>query len=218
MTALNAEISPNSIVLSMDTLALRKDDNGKTVPAYFTQKFEYYPFTQSILCGTGDFSIIRIAMDKSRSILSKEVETFSLLIRDFLKNNIENVNTDTTIYIFGFDEDMNTHAYALRSTDRFDIQEIASYSNPNWILKPQCEEAIDYLLNDYSNNKIHVFKELMKIEKNIDDKKIKNKVGIGGQNILIDLVVKDGKILSITNVIDEFEDYDKQYKFCLDNL
>ena len=73
MTALNAEISPNSIVLSMDTLASRKDDNGKTVPSYFTQKFEYYPFTQSILCGTGDFSIIRIAMDESRSILSSLV-------------------------------------------------------------------------------------------------------------------------------------------------
>ncbi|QLL68639.1 terminase [Lactobacillus johnsonii] len=218
MTALNAEISPNSIVLSMDTLASRKDDSGKTVPSYFTQKFEYYLFTQSILCGTGDFSIIRIAMDKARSILSKEVKTFSLIIRDFLKNNIEKVNTDTTIYIFGFDEDLNTHAYALRSTDRFDMQEIASYSNPNWILKPKCEEAIDYLLNGDSNNKIHIFKELMKIEKNIDDKKIENKVGIGGQNILIDLVVKDGKILSITNIIDEFEDYDKQYKFCLDNL
>jgi hypothetical protein len=58
----------------------------------------------------------------------------------------------------------------------------------------------------------------MKIEKNIDDKKTKERVGIGGQNILINLVAKDGKILSITNIIDEFEDYDKQYKFCLENL
>lgn len=218
MTALNAEISPNSIILSMDTLASRKNNNGKTIPSYFTQKFEYYPFTQSILCGTGDFSIIRLSFDRSRSILSKEVKTFSLIIRDVLKNNIEKVNTDTTIYIFGFDEDMNTHAYALRSTNKFGIQEIASYSNPNWILKPQCEEAIDYLLNSDSNNKIHIFKELMKIEKNIDDKKTKERVGIGGQNILINLVAKDGEILSSINIIDEFEDYDKQYKFCLENL
>lgn len=113
---------------------------------------------------------------------------------------------------------MNTHAYALRSTNKFGIQEIASYSNPNWILKPQCEEAIDYLLNSDSNNKIHIFKELMKIEKNIDDKKTKERVGIGGQNILINLVAKDGEILSSINIIDEFEDYDKQYKFCLENL
>ena len=33
MTALNAEISPNSIILSMDTLASRKNNNGKTIPS-----------------------------------------------------------------------------------------------------------------------------------------------------------------------------------------
>lgn len=35
---------------------------------------------------------------------------------------------------------------------------------------------------------------------------------------IINLVAKDGEILSSINIIDEFEDYDKQYKFCLENL
>ena len=66
MTALNALIDTDTIILSMDTLVSMKDPKGKTVPQYFTQKFEYLPFAQSVIAGTGVIDVLKKAIKYAR--------------------------------------------------------------------------------------------------------------------------------------------------------
>lgn len=220
MTAMNAMVEPNAITLSMDTLASRRDKNGDVVPYYFSQKFEYYPFARSILCGTGSFSVIQKAMAFAKKILAKEVNTFTQIISDFLIDNPFNPNDETsTVYIFGFDEILRPHAFALRSTNNYKIEEIANYNHPNWFVKPASKAALDYLDQINSMDTMNLLKNLMRKEKEIDDaSSSKEKVGIGGENIVISLMPINDNLIAAINIIDTFDDYDQQYQYCLDHI
>lgn len=83
MTAMNALIEDNGITLSMDTLVSTRKKNGKVVPYYYTQKFEYYPFTKSILCGTGDFNVIQKVMNFSKKSCLKKLRLLLSLLMIF---------------------------------------------------------------------------------------------------------------------------------------
>lgn len=220
MTAMNVLIESNAITLSMDTLVSTRDKSGGIVPAYFTQKFNYYPFTKSILCGTGNYNVIQKAMAFSESILSREVITYTEMMSDFLFENKFNLNKETaTIYIFGFDENLLLHAFALRSTNNYEIEEIANYERPNIIIKPGYQAAINYLNSLRNEDTDDLLIKLMRKEKEIDAAApLNKKVGIGGENVVISLIPNDGKLLSVVKVIDVFNDYDEQYQYCLDRI
>lgn len=220
MTAMNAMIEPNAVTLSMDTLVSRRDKKDGIVPAYFTQKFKFYPFTKSILCGTGDYNVIQKAMIFSENILSREVMTYTEMMSDFLFENKFNLNKETsTIYIFGFDENLLLHAFALRSTNNYEIEEIANYRQPNFIVKPGYQTMMDYLNSLKNESTDDIFIKLMRKEKEIDATvPLEKKVGIGGENTVISLTTDNGKLLSVVKVIDTFEDYDQQYQYCLDHI
>lgn len=221
MTAMNALIEDNGITLSMDTLVSTRKKNGKVVPYYYTQKFEYYPFTKSILCGTGDFNVIQKVMNFSKKILSKEVETFTELIDDFLiENHFSKSKETSTIYILGFDDNLLPHAFALRSTNDYSIEEVANYNHPNFLMKPSSVEISKYFsLLKNTENSDDLFKKIMRKEKEIDDNTAQDKrVGIGGENILISVLPYDGKLMSVCKTIDVFDDYDNQYNYCLKHI
>lgn len=220
MTAMNALIENNSITLSMDTLVSRRVKNGEIVPSYYTQKFEYYPFTKSILCGTGDFNVIQKVMAFSKQILSKEVETFTELVNDFLvENHFSESKETSTIYIFGFDDDLRPHAFALRSTSNYSREEVAGYNKPNMLIKPASSEISKYFESIKNADSEEMFKKLMRKEKEIDDKASgTTKVGIGGENILISVIPYDGKLISVFKTIDVFNDYNDQYSYCLRHI
>uniref|UniRef100_UPI00155A2EF0 terminase n=1 Tax=Lactiplantibacillus plantarum TaxID=1590 RepID=UPI00155A2EF0 len=178
MTALNAMITKDTIVISMDMLVSKLNSVGELVPAYFTQKFEYMPFAKSVICGTGNYNIIQKAIESSRSILAKDVDTFTTFTSEFLitlnksKYKITDTNT-TTVYIFGFDEDGNARGYALRSTSDFLPDLIASSDNPSMILKPDLSsvpgfsEDMGSVLNETDD--IKKFIQMMRVEKKYDD-------------------------------------------------
>lgn len=220
MTAMNAIIEPDAVTLSMDTLVSTRDKKGNVIPSYFTQKFKFYPFTKSILSGTGDFNVIQKAMAFSESILSREVITYTEMMSDFLFENKFHLNKESsTIYIFGFDENLLLHAFALRSTNNYRIEEIANYERPNFLIKPNYQTALDYLNDLKSENTDDLLIKLMRKEKEIDaTAPLNKKVGIGGENVVISLVLNDGKLLSVVKVIDTFDDYDQQYQYCLDHI
>lgn len=220
MTAMNALIEDNVITLSMDTLVSRRTKNGEVVPSYYTQKFEYYPFTKSILCGTGDFNVIQKVMAFSKKVLSKEVETFTEIIDDFLIENYFSESKETsTIYVFGFDNNLRPHAFALRSTSNYHIEEVANYNKPNMLIKPASSEISKYFESLKNIDSEEIFKRLMRKEREIDDRASKStKVGIGGENIFISIIPYGGKLMSVCKTIDTFDDYDDQYNYCLRHL
>ncbi|MBO2724804.1 terminase [Lactiplantibacillus plantarum] len=225
MTALNAMITEDTIVISMDMLVSKLNSVGELVPAYFTQKFEYMPFAKSVICGTGNYNIIQKAIESSRSILAKDVDTFTTFTSEFLitlnksKYKITDTNT-TTVYIFGFDEDGNTRGYALRSTNDFSPDLIAGSDNPSMIFKPDLSsvpgfsEDMGLVLNETDD--IKKFIQMMRVEKKYDDQLTTGKVGIGGENIL--LIIGDNANTAAIQKIDVFDDYDEQYEYALENL
>ena len=225
MTALNAMITKDTIVISMDMLVSKLNSVGELVQAYFTQEFEYMSFATSDICGSGNYNIIKKAIESSRSILAKDVDTFTTFTSEFLitlnksKYKITDTNT-TTVYIFGFDEDGNTRGYALRSTSDFLPDLIAGSDNPSMILKPDLSsvpgfsEDMGLVLNETDD--IKKFIQMMRVEKKYDDQLTTGKVGIGGENIL--LIIGDNANTAAIQKIDVFDDYDEQYEYALENL
>lgn len=227
MTALNALVSKDDITISMDTLVSGRTKEGALTPLYFTQKFHILPSAQSVIAGTGMFDILREAIGLSQKLLVRDVSTLAELISDYLGTRDNSAllpdKGTATIYIFGFDMDQHTHAYALRSGENFNIDEIANYQNPKYILKPQQSEEKMRVLTEYTQNdnlSLELqFKKIMEQQKKWDDEldaSDKCKVNIGGENVLISMVsgFQQAAILKI----DKFSDYDEQYKYCLRKL
>lgn len=153
--------------------------------------------------------------------MSKEVETFTELIDDFLiENHFSKSKETSTIYILGFDDNLLPHAFALRSTNDYSIEEVANYNHPNFLIKPSSVEISKYFsLLKNTENSDDLFKKLMRKEKEIDDNTAQDKrVGIGGENILISVLPYDGKLMSVCKTIDVFDDYDNQYNYCLKHI
>lgn len=222
MTAMNALVRSDTIVLSMDTL-VSVNDGDRLVPGYFSQKFEYLPFAKSVICGTGNFEITKEVFKFSRTILVCEVDTLLELVFkklvDLDRNEYSRDESTVTIYIFGFDENGKTKAFSLRSTKNFIPELIADSKNPRNILKPSINNNI------YSNRIMGAFNQddefkalvdIMRIQKEYDDTISTEKVGIGGENVC--LLIADNSKVSIINKIDVFDDYQEKYKFCLDRL
>ncbi|WP_258115631.1 terminase [Levilactobacillus yiduensis] len=223
MTALNALIDTDTIVLSMDTLVSMKDSEGKTVPQYFTQKFEYLPFAQSVIAGTGVLDVLKKSFNASREILAFEVDVLADNISKFLKEDewVSSLPKEltSTIYVLGFTKDGETKAFALRSTNNFDAQVIAAEGQATAIFKPDLSSTDGFFDELEAANRTEDVDErlvkLMRVEKKYDDLDPYG-VGIGGENIR--LVFNSDASDARISKIDVFDDYVSQYQEAYNNL
>lgn len=221
MTAMNAMIGSDSIILSMDTLVSTYDEDGNIIPNYFTKKFEYMPFAKSVICGTGSSDVIEAAINISRRMLACEVDALAKMLSECLfgldedEYHISDAHT-STIYIYGFTEDGTVNAYALRSTKKFECELIADSDNPKTLIKPNFgEEFLDKANKALEQDDYFMaFRDVMRIEKEYDNQAGKHKVGIGGENTCL-IIAKDSND-AIIKKIDTFDDYSDQYQFALD--
>lgn len=223
MTAMNAEVQPDSITLTMDTLVSTRDSEGLH-PAYFNQKFQYIASEKSIVCGTGSFLIIREAFKLSREILAENVVVLAQLLKQALQKQYEELHNKyghAVVYIFGFDHELKTHAYAIRIQNKFDFDEIAGADHPKVIIKPGSSQNISVWKKfEQSDNYKKPFVQLMRFQKKTDDALDplnSSKIGIGGQNEMISLAVVPGITdpIAVVQMIDTFEDYGDTYDDCL---
>lgn len=224
MTILNASVAANEIILTMDTLVSNRIE-GSLEPAYFTQKFEYLPFANSIVCGTGNFDILRKIFDLTKNLLVREVDTLAVLVRGYAQKEFidmldESKYGTSTIYIFGFDEQKRTRVYALRSTNGYNLQYIAGFDRPSMILKPDISNTYkSRLMKVMDQDGYDSFIDIAKINKEYDDSLADNdkqKVGVGGE--LVAIVLSANYNEAIVSKIYTFEDYEEQYQFALDKL
>lgn len=223
MTALNAIVEDDSFIVSMDTL-VSTIRNDKRVPLNFTQKFQFLPFVNSVICGTGNFNFLNKVFDFSHQILANDATTFTKI----LSNNVQQIaedpsihldeNNTATLYIFGFGQNYEVEVYALRNSSGFKIETILNPEKRGFIIKPNNFESLEQkrevkqIINQEDPIKLLV--ELMRFEKSIDDNmENKDSVGIGGENIIIS--VSESGSAAVTSKIDAFEDYSKQYEYAL---
>jgi hypothetical protein len=221
MTALNAMIQKDLILLSMDTQVSTRTD-GKIGPAYYNQKFEVLPFAKSVIAGTGDYDTIIKAMQITKRLLVRDVETLAEMLRDTLKHEELNEERRSTLYLFGYDDVSRIRAFALRSGNSFEIEDLLKEESGILVLKPELEnrkEFLDLIENDSLDQVIQGFKLTMRKQKMIDEKKDvgdPERVGIGGENILC-LIGENFERINMFK-IDRFDDYDEQYNLALSNI
>lgn len=224
MTILNASVAADEIILTMDTLVSNRDEENLE-PVYFTQKFEYLPFADSIVCGTGNLDILRKVFDLTKSLLVREVDTLAEIVRDYAQKEFTHMLDETkygtsTIYIFGFDEQKRTRAYAIRSTDGYNLQYIAGYDKPSMILKPDITGAYKSRQIEALNQEgFKSFIDIAKINKEYDDSLMDSdaqKVGVGGE--LVAIVLSANYNQAIVSKLYTFEDYEEQYQFALNKI
>ena len=184
MTAFNYILGADSVVIFMDTLALRMD---KT-PLKYASKIFPLPHLRGVLCGTGSLNTI---MDwyvyVQGQIIGNTMDTPNKIAPSQLKKIHSkydlNGTNEATIYHFGFnpkEEGGRIQGFAFRSTNNFALEKLIDGIG----IKPHDNEIIKYLENllDTHNGSVEdLFINIMKFQKKNDDEgDPKKRIGIGG--------------------------------------
>ena len=175
MTAFNYILNQDYVLIFMDTLSLKVNRE----PFKYVSKIFPLPHLRGVLCGTG---LIQTIMDwhvyVQGQIIGNTMDIPNKVAPSQLKSihyKYNNVNTDATIYHFGFNQDeKRMKGFAFRSTNSFMLEEL----NDGIGIKPHDNEIIGYLtdnLESYGSSLENLIIEIMKLQKKADDKEIQER-------------------------------------------
>lgn len=216
MSALNAILTKDSVILAMDT---QVTEQGTGRPIKTVTKFLPLPHMNCIVCGTGSLELILkwFSFIENR-IISNGIYQLDKITNNYLNDIIGDVDYGCTIYQFGLHEiDKTFHGYVYRKDNNY-ISESLEYG---LICKPKdafIEENGVLNLNKFFDVPNQSYDELLfKImleQKEYDDSLPYDKqVGIGG---IMQIVYLTSEQYIIKNY-KYFDDYEEKYKIMTNN-
>lgn len=229
MTALNYILTKDSVMISMDSLITGIygiGENEDKVNVNFEAKMYPLPQFNAVICGTGSAQLKKDWYNfASTEIISRDIKYLNKLITEKLLEFEEGykLKVDTSIYQFGFDEDINEFVGFVYSTNngyksqkldilegvcKIDIIPMISSDKYREILEISKFETI----RGYEEFLINIMKE----QKRDDDlRESSNRAGIGGD---IHFLYMEKDFYTYKR-IHRFDDYDEVYEnICLIRL
>jgi hypothetical protein len=199
MTAAVFSISPEQVIIAMDTLAMA-GDTGK--PFFFTTKFYILPHLQGVMFATGIGDLASKWFSQLERYRARDIHRLDDFVtpalRDLGNEFGLNEKLTTTVYHVGYSEQESRYVgFAYRSTDLF-ASERLEYGLR---VKPPVEASPPQNFPDD-------FVAIMKRQKEIDDQKpMSERVHIGGEIHL--LLMQEGSMAVQT--VHRFDEYDSLY-------
>jgi hypothetical protein len=198
MSAAIFNISPDQIVLAMDTLAMSGDTKK---PCFFTTKFYLLPHIYGAMFATGVGNLATQWFVRLEHFLARDIhhldEYVTPVLQELGKEFGLNDDVTTTIYHIGYSETEQGYvAFAYRSTNDFKSERLQY----GFATKPPVPEAIATSSEDF----IQIMEEQRAMDNALPPEK---RVFIGGE---IQLLVLQNKTMTI-QTIHRFEDYEDLY-------
>jgi hypothetical protein len=199
MTAAVFSISPEQVIIAMDTLAMA-GDTGK--PFFFTTKFYILPHLRGVMFATGIGDLASKWFSQLERYLARDIHHLDDFVTPALRglgNELGlNEKLTTTVYHVGYSEQESRYVgFAYRSTDSF-ASERLEYGLR---VKPPVEAS-------HPQNFPDDFVAIMKRQKEIDDQKpMSQRVHIGGEIHM--LLMQEGSM--VVQTVHRFDEYDSLY-------
>lgn len=176
MTAINYIYDKSQVVVCMDTLSLDLDRK----PYRYMSKMFPIPHLRSVICGTGNADLLLnwVNLVQKYIIAAADISYLSKITSQKLieLNQEYSIDLTSTIYQFGYSEiDNEFKGYVYRSKSNF-LQEELMFSC--FAKKPDVE------FNFHEEIKEGLDKALINLvtkQKDVDDKKVGNRIGVGGE-------------------------------------
>lgn len=206
MTALNYSLRKDQVILSMDTLVC----DEKLMPINFMTKIFTLPHINCIIGGVGYRDLILDLYNYTQTqLVAKDV---TLLNREIAKKlevlgqEYKDSDSYSAIYIFGYNSSENVYeGYAYRQKNDFKSEKLEYLR----ACRPGIDtKKIDELLEQYGDDEISLFTDLMIEQKNSQEHlPINEKTKIGGEVQLC--ILNCTGVTTITT--HRFDDYDEKY-------
>jgi hypothetical protein len=179
MTALDFILDHDYVLVFMDTLSLRMNKE----PFKYASKIFPLPHLRGVLCGTGSLNtIIDWHVYVQLQVIGNTMDIPNKIAPSQLKKIHSeydlNGTNEATIYHFGFSpSEERIKGFAFRSTNNFSLEEL----NDGIGIKPHDDEIIKYISSMRLDNGLDDFINIMKLQKERDEKKnSQERLGIGG--------------------------------------
>lgn len=206
-TALNFSVSPQRVVIVMDTMALHPDTKR---PGRYATKFFVLQHLNGVMCGTGNWQfVLSWYLMLQTDVLALDIDEVNKYAPDSLRQMAQvyglGEGNTATIYHFGLSlRDDVYRGYAYRSTDNFTP---VVFNDGNGV-KPPVDNWVP------SFNSVEAMVETVKQQK-IDDERLplSQRVGIGGD---IHRVVLEAGII-VVDTLARFTDYGDNFREMLEH-
>jgi hypothetical protein len=186
VTALMFVLSPDSVVIGTDTLAVLPTDKS---PHKYASKVFMLPHLGAVICGTGVFQLpLDWYMDIQSSVLARDMDFMNEIAPERLRSIWSRIGADgtSTVYHFGYSPHDGAYVgYAFRSTNDF-ARERLEYGIG---IKPALDELIMVAREMAEEPDIHAMVvSLIESARALDDDlPVDDRVGIGGEIHLLTL-------------------------------
>lgn len=215
MTALNILIQPKFCIVAADSLFASYPDR---IPMQFGTKILLLPHLKMVIASTGSGNFFHEWYKCLQfKIIANDIEVLNSYAPGVLKTLFHERADEygsATVYHIGYCARSDSFiGYQYSSQNGFVSEEL-----PTLTLRPNTEGINDRFSKSFDgidfNDLPDLFVKIITYQKEIDDRRVEHKVGIGGE-VHVGMVTRDFSALRIAH---RFSDYDSIWQQCLAEL